>query len=177
MSSIAANGVDIVNHSTEYYQNNILYDLYHDQPNRSKIPCRYLGLYKDKKVGHIGEVQAICLVRVNSNYEVEILENFALGWNNNELIPIKEEWKKRISELVKSTDYYDLKNEVIRFSIVEKFLPTNYKKISDGGIQGHRYFDLGKSEADKYDTIPDIFLSDDISLEKITKALDGKEWK
>jgi len=43
---------------------------------------------------------------------------------------------------IENTPYYDLKENPHRFYLVDKFIPTNAKKTSPGGIWGMRYLDM-----------------------------------
>lgn len=84
----------IINPCGKSYNDNVKFNLYQDQPTRSKTPCRYLGLYKDKKVGHIGEIVATYLLRLTNDDKL-IIENRETLWNGNESPEITKDWKKK----------------------------------------------------------------------------------
>lgn len=84
--------------------------------------------------------------------------------------------KKRIIDFLNETNSYGINNQLLRFTVVHKFHKTDYIKTSKYGVQGHRYFILD-SHQEKYETVPDIFNSDNVSAETIANKLYGKKWQ
>jgi hypothetical protein len=111
------------------------FGLYYEPPSR---PCkrsyRFIGVYDRKTVAFVGTVEAISVA----------------SWADG-VITFTEEagcltdsHRKRIMSAIENTPYYDLKENPHRFYLVDRFIPTNAKKTSPGGIWGMRYLDMSK---------------------------------
>ena len=165
----------LVNPCGTSYAQNKLHCIYHDQPGRSKALCKYLGIYKEKSVSLIGKVLAVVNARIEGK-RVVITENHHLSWMRGEPHrPTKEELN-RILGIVDGSDYYNLRNEEVRYYIVDRFVETNFRKKSKYGILGHRYFNLDGSATNEQGVIPELFKNQEPSLEMIASALADKTW-
>jgi len=134
----------LINPCGQSLQTNRDFGIYHDQPYRSKVLSKYLGCYDDKAVRLVGEVYAVVIAKID-NDKLVIDEQFNLPWQKK-LRKITDADKQRIMNLIQSSPYSDLGSNPSRYYLTQGFEETNYKKISKGGIQGHRYFALdGKS--------------------------------
>lgn len=163
----------IINPCGVSFEQNKEHGIYHDQPERSKRYCRFIGCYKNKSVRLIGEVEAVFFGKF-LNDRIEVIEQVKLPWQD-EPKEITEAMKNRIVALAETPNYYDLKAQLVRYYVVEKFHESDFVKKSKNGIQGHRYFDL-----DGADGICSALFENgqkNISAENIAKALDGKSWE
>ena len=165
----------LVNPCGTSYAQNELHHIYHDQPGRSKVFCKYLGIYKDKSVSLIGKVLAVVTARIDGK-RVVITENHPLSWMGCKLHEPTEEELNRILGIVDGSDYYNLRNEEVRYYIVDRFVETNFKQTSKYGIQGHRYFNLDNTAENEEGSVPKLFKEQDPSLETLAAALAEKTW-
>ncbi len=162
----------LINPCGTSYEQNRLHNIYHDQPTRSKVFCKYLGVYKDKCVSLIGEVLAVVNARIEGN-EVSILENHPLSWRKGDLHQPTEQELNRILGIVDGSSYYNLGDEEARYYIVDKFVESSFRKVSKHGIQGHRYFTLDGEAG----IIPDCFDDAEPTTEDVARALSEKTWQ
>ena len=165
----------LVNPCGTSYAQNERHHIYHDQPGRSKVFCKYLGIYKEKSVSLIGKVLAVVNARIEDN-KVVITENHPLSWTRGEPHQPTKEELNRILGIVDGSDYYNLRHEETRYYIVDRFVKTNFEKTSKYGIFGHRYFNLDSSAENEEGAVPKLFEKEDPSLETLAAALDGKTW-
>ena len=165
----------LINPCGESYAQNKLHHIYHDQPGRSKVFCKYLGIYKEKSVLLIGKVLAVVNARIEGN-RVVITENHQLSWTRGEPHQPTKEELNRILGIVDGSDYYNLRHEETRYYIVDRFVETNFRKTSKHGILGHRYFNLDSSATNEPGAVPELFKNQEPSLEMIASALAGKTW-
>lgn len=162
----------LINPCGTSYEQNSLHNIYHDQPTRSKVFCKYLGIYKDKCVSLIGEVLAVVNARIDGN-KVSILENHPLSWRQGDLHQPTEQERNRILGIVDGSSYYNLREEEARYYIVDKFVESRFRKVSKHGIQGHRYFTLDGETG----IIPDCFAEAEPTIEEVARALSAKTWE
>jgi hypothetical protein len=114
---------------------NVRFNLYYEPVARpSKRNYRFIGIYAQKTVSHIGEIEAIG----GAAYEG------AAVTFNDELGTLTEAHKNRIKDAIEATPYYDLTDEPHRFYLVRTFHDTQVKKTSPGGIMGLRYLEIAK---------------------------------
>lgn len=161
----------IINPCSASFETNRKFDIYHDQPGRTKEYCKYLGCYRDKSVRLIGEVKAVFIGKVEGD-KVKIIEQFELPWQN-EKHKVTNEEKQRILDLADSIEYFDLRSGLERFWIVDKFFETDFNKSDPYGIQGHRYFQLDGDDVE----CPDLFKGGTVSAAEIAHALKSKSWQ
>ncbi len=165
----------LINPCGTSYDQNKDHDIYYDNPSRSKVFCKYLGIYKDKSVSLIGEVLAVVSARIDGD-EISITENHPLSWRGDNLHKLTPEEEGRIKGIVKDSHYYNLRGHETRYYIVDKFVETNFKKMSKHGIQGHRYFVLDNQDAATDGVIPQVFERGKPSIEEISEALAQNTW-
>ena len=154
----------LINPCGESYTQNCQNNIYHDQPTRSKVFCKYLGLYKDQSVSRIGEVLAVMNAYIQDD-KVEITENHQLSWCTKLYNPTADD-KKKILNHARETET----NEEARYYIVNKFVWCKFKKTSPHGLLGHRYFSLKE-------IIPERFKGKSPQLEEVATALSEKTWE
>jgi hypothetical protein len=137
------------------------FGLYYEPPSRScKRNYRFIGVYKRKTVALVGTVEAIAVATCTSdeiNFEVEAGT-------------LTDDHRKRISDTIAHTPYYDLRSSPHRFYVVDKFAPTDARKTTPQGIMGFRYLDLsamisGYNPRRVYST------------EELAKELNGATWQ
>ncbi|MFK4784817.1 hypothetical protein [Fusobacterium sp. MFO224] len=124
---------------------------------------KYIGIYFHKEIIGIGKIKK----RINIT-----VKNGKISESNKKLT---EDEKNRIQGII--TDSYkeldwDLGSCEHEYTIVDKFYETSYKKISSGGLQGHRFQnlkDILKDHLDKKGKLP--------TTETIAALLSKKEWK
>jgi len=118
---------------------NVQFNLYYEPAARpSKRNYRFIGLYAQKTVSYIGEIEAIGC----TTYEGDAVTF------DDELGTLTKAHEDRIKEAIEGTPYYDLKDQPHRFYLVKKFLDTQVKKTSPGGIMGLRYLEIAKLSND-----------------------------
>jgi len=129
----------IINPCGTSLKNNEQFGIYHDQPYRSKVFCKYIGCYDDKKVKLIGEVIAVFTARVK-NDQLIVEEQFNLSWRPK--YNLTKEDKSRVMSLIQASTYYSLDKELARYYFTSGFIKTSFEKISKGPNSGHRYFEF-----------------------------------
>lgn len=140
----------------ESFETNKKFDIYHEPTSRSPKPYKFIGIYAWKGIRLIGEVVArINAYRENNEWHYE-----------PEFGEVTQVYKDRILDITEESPY-DLKNERVRYYIVNKFYPTSFLKTTPRGIQGMRYHDL-REYIEKY--------SQNMSAKQIAELLDGKEF-
>ena len=94
--------------------------------------ARYLGIYAGKSIRGIGEIKK----------RVEFTVDLKAGRVITD--DLEQDEKRRIlgaAQAARNRDW-DISHDR-RFYICDEIVPTDFKKKSAGGIQGHRYLDLG----------------------------------
>lgn len=140
------------------WNENIKYQIYYEQADKSsKSHVKYIGIYTNKEITHIGEIASTCIGRL-------IEGKFSSGDNS-----ISGADAKRIEEIIGASSYYaDLGAHDHRYYIIKSLHEVNLIKKSSGGIRGHRYFDLQKFSNEKFEAGMDI--------EKIADLVKGKQF-
>jgi hypothetical protein len=139
---------------------NLKYGIYYMPANRNTSDHGYIGIYNAKTVKGIGKI----INEITASYsggELKILE---------EKSELNEEYKNKIIDIIKETYEsigWDLGKIDHKYFIVEKFYPTNYRKMSKGGIQGHRYKNLKEI----------LGVNDLPSIEEIAEKLESETWE
>lgn len=116
------------------YDLNIKYQFYFDLGTRGYRHFNYLGIYYDKAVHYIGELENILLADYNSDSGLTIYES---------TIPPTDEQKKRLIAGIKASveeGWHISKNH--RFFLLKNFTETYFEKESPGGLLRARYFYL-----------------------------------
>ncbi|MCW3125401.1 MAG: hypothetical protein JWO03_1059 [Bacteroidetes bacterium] len=138
---------------------NLEYNIYYDPAFRNhNSPFRYIGLYNEKAIVAVGEVQHIIVC----DYENGQL----IDKGNGELGLLSKEEYDRIIGIIENAPNYDL--EVgHKFFLVDKFNPTRFIKKSYYPIRAKKYFWLDEIDGFKYG----------MTSEQLAKLLNGKEWE
>ncbi|QIN77522.1 hypothetical protein GBA65_02270 [Rubrobacter marinus] len=114
------------------FEDNKELKLYYQPVTRSSREHKYLGIYKDKQVRFIGKVQHIV--------EADLVE----GELSGKLDGLGSGERTRIEKAImkaKNIEGYDISTGH-KFFLVEEFHETSFEKVSPGGLQSQRYFDL-----------------------------------
>jgi hypothetical protein len=113
---------------------NVRFGVYYEPPSRStKWNCHFLGVYHRKAVSHVGQIEAAAICMMNGGKFLVQTEEYGT---------LTASHRSRIQQMIEATPYYDLASEPHRYYVVNCFLETNFRKVSSGGMRGHRYFDL-----------------------------------
>jgi hypothetical protein len=106
------------------------YRLYFCPARWSRHKARYLGIYYDKAVRHIGTIAKVV--------ECEIKDGKVVS--ENPLLTDDE--RRRIAAAAAAVkDQWDIRRK-FQFFLCDDMCQTQFSKSSRGGMQGHRYFDL-----------------------------------
>jgi len=111
---------------------NVAQRLYFCPASWSRRKARYLGVYYDKAVRHIGTIAKVVECEVKDGNVV------------NETVPLTDDERSRIaaaSGAAMDQQGWDLKTGH-QFFLCDGMCDTMFRKSSPGGIMGHRYFDL-----------------------------------
>lgn len=105
-----------------------------DTRNAKWMQANYLGIYRNKRVSHIGRIVAAAVCRkVDGELVVDV----------EELGSLDEDDRSRISKIIDAAGYYEnLGSEAHRYYITDRFAETDIRKSSPGGMMGHRYLDI-----------------------------------
>lgn len=140
---------------------NAKFGLYYEPPSRpSKRNYRFIGVYNLKAVAYVGMVEAIAIV---SHVQGACVFTTEAG-------TLTDAHKERIRNVIETTSYYDLTDDALRYYIVDKFVVTNARKTSPGGIMGLRYLDLSAM-------IPTYQARKDYTSAELAEALKDATWE
>ncbi|MFO0159261.1 MAG: PD-(D/E)XK nuclease family protein [Alphaproteobacteria bacterium] len=142
------------------FEENIRFGIYYESASKaSKAAYPLIGIYRQKAVSHVGRVEAVAIVGIeNKKYSFDVESGNLTG-----------DHKKRIQNTFEQTLYYDLESEPRRFYLVDKFVATDFRKVSPNGLQGFRYLDLAK-QVQGYDS------KRNYSSEELASAIKGSTW-
>ena len=135
---------------------NVSENLYYDNIDRGFSAHDYLGLYKEKSVRAIGKVIAI-ITAVTTEDGIKF---------KAELGKLTEDRKQQIRKAIEDGKNYGYIMVAERYSFVDKFYETDFKKITPRAPMGTRVFDL--SEILETEDLPEI--------EAIAEILKSKTW-
>jgi hypothetical protein len=140
---------------------NQMYRLYYCPASRTRRKTKYLGIYKDKSVRLIGEIAKVVTCTVDiASHTVQVTDEHKDSLTPEEKIRILDATKEaRIRKWNLSADH--------QFFLCDALYDTDFSKNSNGGIFGHRYFDLEKVLKAK----PPLDVKD------LAKQLKGHTWE
>jgi hypothetical protein len=125
--------------SGDSFSQNMTHNIYYCPASRGYSPHNYIGLYKNKSIKGVGVLQKVIFANVDS-----LTKQFLKLEVRQGAMPTDED-KARILAIMDEAwvnngwDIY----EKHQFFVVEKFFPTNFKKITLYPILGTKFFDLG----------------------------------
>ena len=141
------------------FEINLKYDIYFHPSGRSYSDHNYIGIYKNKSVQAIGEIETIVDVNLDDgSSKFEIVRG-----------KMNEDIEKRIHDIIRDATTncgYDIRNDH-RFFCVKNFIQTEFIKETPYGIMGARYFDLSK-------LVNSIEI---LSLDEVAEKLKSKRWE
>lgn len=114
---------------------NFEFGVYYQPVDRGWWYHRYIGIYKDKRIQGIGEIEDIVAA--------ELAEGGLQVEGDASVTP---EQRRRIEGVVRRAEKrhgWDITTGT-RFFLVKRFCPTDFRRTSPGGMRGAQYFDLGK---------------------------------
>jgi hypothetical protein len=112
---------------------NVELGLYHEPEDRTQRKYRYLGLYANKAVRHVG--------KVTKTVDVSFKDGLVIPRVGSPVPTAEEEQRiQRAAKLAYEQQGWDHRAGS-RYVFVEKFVPTEFKK-SGSPLWGTRYFDL-----------------------------------
>jgi hypothetical protein len=146
---------------TETCEDNLNLNLYYTLAHRSFKKHRYIGLYRNGEIMAVGKLEnTVCANESKGKLSIK-----------HKTSPVTKAQKKRISEAIAlgPKHGYNLRSG-LRFLLVEKFEPTNYRKISSGGLMNKQYFNIRQELAVPHGTnLPE--------LQEIAERLKGRTWE
>lgn len=118
------------------WRENIVNGVYFEPAHRNPKWARahFLGVYRQKQISHVGRMVSVAVCRKNDGQLTVEAEEFGL---------LTEEHRDRINAIINEATYYPgFAAEPHRYYMVDSFAETKVRKISSGGMMGHRYFDI-----------------------------------
>lgn len=134
-------------------EDNQTYTLYYNQADRRERPHRFIGLYRNKTVKYIAEVDVV-VIPVRDSITGIIEYNVLKGsdkFNNGH--------KAKLDRFFSDEGWGD--DGRVKFHLFERLLTTDFQKSSPYGIMGPRHFDL----RDHIDKMPSNFDVDWVATE------------
>ena len=117
------------------FDDNLEYSLYYCPVSWNRRSSQYLGIYAFKSVRLIGKISKIITCDLDiERGTVELKDE------------INDDEKERILDAARSAYTkrgWDISRDY-KFFLCDEMVDTDFQKTSPGGIQGHRYFDLGE---------------------------------
>lgn len=140
------------------YEDNLRFGVYYQPESRPYRAHRYVGVYKDKRVQGIGEIEDVVTVNLREDGLSMVGRDVSLTSKQQDRIEGAVRKAKERHGWNIATNH--------RFFLVEQFHETNFRKYSPGGMRGPQYFDL----AEILDTehLP--------SVEEVAKRLSEEAW-
>ena len=142
------------------HDENLKYNIYYDPLGRSHNKnFRYLGLYKDKAIRAVGEVQTIVGCDLVDGQLVPTR-------NESRFSKLSKEQKNSIKGIIDEVDRANIGRDH-KFFLVDNFYQMDFKKSEAGGvIRSNRYMHLNDEEGFEID----------MDSKELAALLDGREW-
>ncbi|MBE7557042.1 MAG: hypothetical protein HS126_38880 [Anaerolineales bacterium] len=137
---------------------NFEFNLYYDAVNKSYREHKYIGIYANKCIRGIGEIENVIVADL-VNSTLQILES---------VFPVTDDHRRRIVKVIakaKDNNGWDI-SKGMRFFLVKHVYETEYRKQSRGSMRGTQYFDLGEL----------LGISDLPDTVQIAEMLKTKDW-
>ncbi len=123
----------------ESYEVNARLKLYWCPDHRNIRKSKYLGIYTNKAVRHIGRIREVVSCYLNEDGTLNVIEGEP---NSDE----QERIKMAMQEGGVSQGH--------KFFLCSEMEETSFKKQTKGGMQRHRYFDLGAEVLEGDENVP-----------------------
>jgi hypothetical protein len=144
----------------ETYESNLKYRVYFDPAYRNhNTPFRYLGMYNDKTIYAVGEVETIVACNyTNGELTGENIDKLTTPDQRNRIIGIIQD--------VHANAGYDV-SQNHKFFLIKQFYDTNFQKSTPYGIRAKKYFWLDQIEGFRIG----------MSAAELAALLENKTWK
>jgi hypothetical protein len=109
--------------------------LYYEPTKRKLNKYRYIGLYWDKSIRAIGELENIICANLPESGQLSINKHDSV------VTPEQKERIRKMIELTVKQRGWDIRSDC-RFFLVKDFVDTSFKKTGAGGIVLKKYFNL-----------------------------------
>ncbi len=133
-------------------EDNQRYTLYYNQADRRERPHRFIGLYRNKTVKYIAEVDVV-VIPVRDTAGI-IQYNVLKGMDK-----FNDSHKAKLDRFFSDEGWGD--DGRVKFHLFDRLLNTDFRKSSAYGIMGPRHFDL----RDHIDKVPANFEVDWVATE------------
>jgi hypothetical protein len=118
------------------FDDNVQYRLYYCPTTWSRRRTAWIGIYKDKSVRKIGRIAKTVTCEID-----RVAGSVTCIDRGVTLTPAEKERIVGAAHAAVERGW-DIQ-QGHRFFLCDELVDTDYRKVSAGGIQGHRYFDLG----------------------------------
>lgn len=112
-------------------KNAIEYKVYHRKATNRDREFEYIGLYRERSVIYIGKVENIIYANLDKDNLIVI----------DSMYPPTEEQLKNIKSSIRNRTDADITTGH-KFFCVNKFIETDFKKVSERGLRGQKIFNL-----------------------------------
>jgi hypothetical protein len=109
--------------------------LYYEPTHRKLNKYRYIGLYWDKSIRAIGEIENMVCANLPKNGKLLVKEH------DSAVTPEQKERIRKMIELTEKQRGWSMRSD-FRFFLVKDFVDTSFKKTGSGGIVLKKYFSL-----------------------------------
>lgn len=119
----------------ETLDENFRFEIYYRKADEAYQGHKYIGVYKDKQIQGIGEIENEVVAKLTD-------EGFQVIEQDE---PVSQAQRDRIEGAIRSAaDQRGVDLTIgFRFFLVEKFHKTSFRKQTPGGLRGPQYLDLG----------------------------------
>jgi hypothetical protein len=139
-------------------EENFEFNLYYDPANKFYREHKYIGIYSDKCIRGVGEIENV----ITADY---VHPNFQIIGSTS---PVTDDQLERIIKVIakaKENNGWDI-SKGMKFFLVKKFYETEFRKQSKGPMRSKQYFDL--EEVLNNPKLPDVA--------QIAEILKTKSW-
>lgn len=145
------------------WRDNLAYGVYYEPAHRNAKwqHASFIGLYHDKHVSHVGRiVAAVEGVQTEGAWKFEKAETGTFT----------DAHRNAITGIVSAAQGYypGFQGDPHRYYIVDQFSEIDFRKVSPGGMMGHRYFDIQDITQSK--------APPNASGPEVARLLDGKQF-
>lgn len=139
-------------------EENFEFNLYYDSANKSYREHKYIGIYSDKCIRGVGEIENV----ITADYIYPHLQIIS------SVSPVTDNQRERIIKVIakaKENNGWDISRDN-KFFLVKQLYRTEFRKQSKGSMRGKQYFDL--EEVLNNPKLPDVA--------QIAEILNTKYW-
>ncbi|SDY29573.1 PD-(D/E)XK nuclease family protein [Citreimonas salinaria] len=121
------------------WRENIAHGAYFEpaQRNPKWTRAHFLGIYRLKRISHVGRLVAAAVCRKENGDLIVEAEEFG---------SLSAEHRDRIRAIIGEAEVYfrGFASAPHRYYLVDRFAETDVRKVSSGGMMGHRYLDIAE---------------------------------